>query len=151
VACEAPGHDRSFITYLGVNEAWRLEHMPADIADCASLLVCDYFCAPALRGEPTHELLSRARAAGARTFFDTAWDSGGWQPGTREEVLGLLELVDVFLPNEAEARALLGKDAAPAQLARELQQISGGWVAIKLGPDGAHAAGPDGAELSVAA
>ncbi len=63
----------------------------------------------------------------------------------------LLEHVDVFLPNEAEARALLGEDASPEQLARELQEISGGWVAVKLGARGAFAAGPLGAELAVAA
>ncbi len=151
VACEAPGRDRSFITYLGVNTAWRLEHMPADVTSCQSLLVCDYFCAPSLRGEPTRELLRRARGQGASTFFDTAWDAEGWQRETREQVLGLLELVDVFLPNEGEARALLDTDAPVAQLARELQRISGGWVVVKLGARGAHAAGPDGAELTVPA
>jgi sugar/nucleoside kinase (ribokinase family) len=147
VACEAPGRDRSFITYLGVNAVWSLEHMPADVARCQSLLVCDYFCAPALRGTPTRELLERARSEGARTFFDTAWDPSGWQADTRAEVLGLLELVDVFLPNEAEARALLGPDVPPADLARELQRVSGGWVVVKLGERGARAAGPDGAEV----
>ncbi|HEY0516383.1 MAG TPA: carbohydrate kinase family protein, partial [Solirubrobacteraceae bacterium] len=151
VACEAPGRDRSFITFLGVNTVWALEHMPADVASCASLLVCDYFCAPSLRGAPTRELMLRARAQGARTFFDTAWDPSGWARETREEVLGLLDVVDVFLPNEAEASALLGLDAPAEQLARQLQHISGGWVVVKMGARGARAAGPDGAQLSVAA
>ncbi len=151
VACEAPGRDRSFLTFLGVNTAWSRAQIPADATRCESLLMCDYFCAPSLRGEPTAELLAGARAAGARTFFDTAWDSGGWNTGTREEVLALLRHVDVFLPNEAEARALLGQDAAPERLARALQEVSGGWVAVKLGARGAIAAGPDGAALAVAA
>lgn len=151
VACEAPGRDRSFLTFLGVNTVWSLVQIPDDAADCGSLLMCDYFCAPSLRGEPTAALLRRARAAGARTYFDTAWDSSGFDGATREEVRALLQHVDVFLPNAAEARALVGSEAPPHRLARELQQVSGGWVVVKLGADGALATGPDGAELEVAA
>lgn len=149
VACEAPGRDRSFLTFLGVNTVWSSAQIPDDAADCESLLMCDYFCAPSLRGEPTAALLRSARAGGARTFFDTAWDAAGFQEAARSEVLGLLGLVDVFLPNAAEARALLGEDAQPSRLARGLQEISGGWVVVKLGGDGALAAGPDGVELAV--
>jgi sugar/nucleoside kinase (ribokinase family) len=151
VACQAPGRDRSFLTFLGVNKVWSREQIPDDAVACESLLMCDYFCAPSLRGDPTAELLAGARAAGGRTFFDTAWDSGGFDMATREEVLALLDRVDVFLPNDAEARAILGTDAPPDRLARELQQISGGWVVVKLGASGALAAGPDGAELAVGA
>jgi argininosuccinate lyase len=149
VACEAPGRDRSFLTYLGVNEVWDEALVPPDASDCRSLLMCDYFCAPALRGEPTRRLLARARTGGARTFFDTAWDSEGWTEETRSEVTALLPEVDVFLPNEGEARALSGSDQPPASLARELQLLSGGWVVVKLGERGAFAAGPDGAELAI--
>jgi sugar/nucleoside kinase (ribokinase family) len=151
VACEAPGRDRSFLTFLGVNEVWEERLIPADATDCRSLLVCDYFCAPALRGKPTRELLARARATGVRTFFDTAWDSTGWAQDARAEVLGLLAEVDVFLPNDAEARALTGSSEPPERLARELQTVSGGWVVIKLGERGVLAAGPEGAELAVPA
>ena len=151
VACEAPGRDRSFLTFLGVNESWAERLIPADATDCRSLLVCDYFCAPALRGKPTRELLARARATGVRTFFDTAWDPHGWAQDTRAEVLGLLADVDVFLPNDAEARALTGSTEPPERLARELQTVSGGWVVVKLGGRGAVAAGPQGAELTVPA
>ena len=72
------------------------------------MLVCDYFCAPAMRGEPTRLLLQTARELGARTYFDTAWDTDGFTAATREEIHAILPLVDVFLPNEAEARALDG-------------------------------------------
>jgi len=150
VACEAPERDRTFITYLGVNTAW--DELPADAASCESLLLCDYFCLPGLQGEPARRLLARAREEGARTFFDTAWDAGGWQPETRRQVLELLPHVDVFLPNEAEARALTGeRRRAVEHLARSLQKVSGGWVVIKLGPRGCLAAGPDGEELAAPA
>ena len=151
VALEAPGRDRTFLTYLGVNTAWSAQMLPADATDVAGLLLCDYFCLPGFRGAPASELLGAARGRGARTFFDSAWDPGGWPAATREEVLGLLPLVDVFLPNEAEAAALLAQELAPEEAARRLQQASGGWVVVKLAERGCVAAGPDGERLAATA
>jgi sugar/nucleoside kinase (ribokinase family) len=147
VACEAPGHDRSFLTSLGAAERWELSQVPPDAVAADSVLVCDYFCAPALRGEPTASLLAAVRAGGGRTFFDTAWDPGAFRASTRDEVVALLALADVFLPNEAEACALAGV-SDPRAAARALQRESGGWVVVKLGPAGCHAAGPGEVELS---
>jgi sugar/nucleoside kinase (ribokinase family) len=147
VACEAPGRDRSFITHLGVAETCGPAMVPADGLAGSSLLLCDYFCAPALRGAPTAELLRAAREAGVRTLFDTAWDPEGFPPETRREVMDLLPLVDVFLPNEAEACGIAG-EADPVAAARHLQGVSGGWVVVKLGAAGCHAAGPGGRELA---
>jgi sugar/nucleoside kinase (ribokinase family) len=151
VACEAPGRDRSFMTYLGVNATWGLPMVPVDALTSRHVLFCDYFCAPALQGEAAQELLDTARRADARTYFDTAWDPHGWPPDTREEVRSLLPSVDVFLPNEAEAHALSGVADSAREAARALQRISGGWVVVKLGPRGCLALGPDGAELSAPA
>lgn len=151
VALESPNRDRTFITYLGVNAHWDASTIPADVLACDNLLLCDYFVMPGLQGDAA-DLLATARAAGARTFFDTAWDPGGFSAATRAEVMQLLALVDVFLPNEAEARALAGAtDGSPAEAARDLQAASGGWVVMKLGADGCLAVGPDAAELAVAA
>jgi sugar/nucleoside kinase (ribokinase family) len=152
VALESPVRDRTFITYLGVNARWGPSTIPADALACDNLLLCDYFVMPGLQGDAARHLLTTARAAGARTFFDTAWDPGGFTDPARAEVRELLALVDVFLPNEAEARALAGAvDASPANAAHELQAASGGWVVVKLGADGCLAVGPDGVELAVAA
>ena len=151
VACEAPERDRTFLTYLGVNAGWDLSMIPADAGSSESLLVCDYFLAPALRGAPTRELLAGARERGGRTYFDTAWDPADWPEATRRELLDLLPHVDVFLPNEAEAEAASGEHGSPERAARALQAASGGWVVVKLGARGCFAAGPDGAELRAAA
>jgi sugar/nucleoside kinase (ribokinase family) len=147
VAVEAPGRDRSFITYLGVTGTANAEIVPPSSLACDHLLVCDYFCAPALRGEPTRQLLQTARELGARTYFDTAWDTDGFTAATREEIHAILPLVDVFLPNEAEARALAGTESV-TKAGRELQRRSGGWVVIKLGADGCMAFGPHGGRLA---
>ena len=155
VALESAQRDRTFLTYLGVNAGWGPELIPSEALRCDNLLLCDYFVAPALQGEAARGLLETARAGGARTFFDTSWDPGGFAAGTRSQVRALLPSVDVFLPNEAEARALAGTDADPVNgtrdAARALQADSGGWVVIKLGARGCLAAGPDGAELTAAA
>jgi sugar/nucleoside kinase (ribokinase family) len=152
VALESPERDRTFLTYLGVNADWGPEMIPRDALDCDNLLLCDYFVAPALQGDAALGLLTTARAHGARTFFDTAWDPGGFTTPTRAEVWGLLPSVDVFLPNEAEACALAGLNSGAApEAARALQAQSGGWVVVKLGARGCLAAGPDGLELGVRA
>jgi sugar/nucleoside kinase (ribokinase family) len=155
VALESTQRDRTFLTYLGVNADWGPELIPPDALRCDNLLLCDYFVAPALQGEAARGLLDAARAAGARTFFDTAWDPGGFTPATRSQVRGLLGSVDVFLPNEAEARALAGTDPDAAdgtrQAARALQSDSGGWVVVKQGARGCLAVGPDHTELTAAA
>jgi sugar/nucleoside kinase (ribokinase family) len=151
VVCQGPSRDRTFITYLGVNADWDLPMIPTDAFAAASLLFCDYFCAPALQGEAACELLRRARAAGATTFFDTNWDPGGWAPSTREELREVLRYADVFLPNEAEARAVSGLAGSVEESARRLQAISGGWIVVKRGARGCFAAGPEGVELSAPA
>jgi len=151
VVCEGPNRDRTFITYLGVNAGWDLSMISDDAYAVQSLLFCDYFCAPRLQGEAARELLHRAREAGATTFFDTAWDPRGWPSSTQEDLRRLLADVDVFLPNEAEARAISGHAGSAEESARLLQSISGGWVVVKLGAHGCFAVGPDGVELGVPA
>ena len=151
VALESPERDRTFITYLGVNARWEPAMIPDDALTCENLLLCDYFVAPLLRGDAARRLLDAARARGGRTFFDTTWDPDGFSSQSRNEVLGLLPSVDVFLPNEVEACAIAGEGDDAAVAARALQSVSGAWVVVKLGPRGCLAVGPDGAELAVAA
>lgn len=151
VALESAARDRTFLTYLGVNAIWGPDMIPDDALTCDNLLLCDYFVAPALRGEAARRLLDSARARGARTFFDTTWDPDGFPGQTRAEVRKLLPSVDVFLPNEVEACALADQAGEAAQAARALQLVSGGWVVVKLGARGCFAVGPDGIELAVPA
>jgi sugar/nucleoside kinase (ribokinase family) len=147
VAVEAPERERSFLTYLGVTGTANAAIVPHASLAADHVLLCDYFCAPALRGEPTRRLLATARELGARTYFDTAWDPEGFQAETRDELYAILPLVDVFLPNEAEACALAGTDSV-TKAGRALQRRSGGWVVIKLGADGCMAFGPHGGRLA---
>jgi sugar/nucleoside kinase (ribokinase family) len=151
VVLESPARDRTFLTYLGVNARWEAATIPDGALTCDNLLLCDYFVAPALRGNAARTLLQTARARGARTFFDTSWDPAGFSAQTRAEVGELLPYVDVFLPNEVEACALADRPGDATEAARALQDVSGGWVVVKLGPRGCLAVGPDGTELAAPA
>jgi sugar/nucleoside kinase (ribokinase family) len=150
VALESDERDRTFLTHLGVNADWVPEMIPADALECDNLLLCDYCVTPGLQGDGARALLGATRAAGGRTFFDTAWDPEDFPARTRAELRELLSGVDVFLPNEAEARAIAGEDDVRVA-ARSLQRDSRGWVVVKLGARGCLAVGPDGAELSASA
>src|SRR6185312_13699724 len=126
---------------------WGPDMIPADALECDNLLLCDYCVTPGLQGEAARSLLQATHRAGGRTFFDTAWDPQDFPAATRAELRDLLSCVDVFLPNEAEARAIAGEGDVHAA-GRALQEASGGWVVVKLGARGCLAVGPGGEELS---
>lgn len=152
VALESPERDRAFLTYLGVNAQWTPGMITKDALETENLLLCDYFVAPRLQGEAAQGFLAATRSQGGRTFFDTAWDPGGFPARTRRQVGEVLRFVDVFLPNEAEACALAGvRHDGVRAAAEELQKLSGGWVVVKLGARGCLAVGPGDARLEVPA
>jgi argininosuccinate lyase len=150
VALEAPGRDRSFLTALGSLATFDRSMIAPDVLSADLVLLCGYFLLPSLQGEASRDLLGEVRSRGGTTLFDCGWDPGGWPPAAREGVLDLLPLVDVFLPNEAEAAELTGV-SEPLEAARALRAASGGWTVVKLGDSGCLAVGPDGSELAVPA
>jgi sugar/nucleoside kinase (ribokinase family) len=125
------GYDRAMLTYPGTIPALRAEDIPDDLLRQARHLhVASYFLQDGLRpGLP--RLFERARALGLTISLDTNWDP----TGTWEGVLDLLPLVNVFLPNEAEAKALTAAENADEAAAR--LQVRVETAAIKLGQDGA--------------
>jgi len=125
------GHDRAMLTYPGTIPALRAEDISDDLLRQARHLhVASYFLQDGLRpGLP--RLFERARALGLTISLDTNWDP----TGTWEGVLDLLPLVNVFLPNEAEAKALTGAENVEEAASR--LQVRVETAAIKLGQDGA--------------
>lgn len=150
VAFEAPGRDRSFLTFLGGLSTFDASMIPTEALAADLVLFCGYFLLPALRGEPTRRLLEAVRTRGGMTLLDTGWDPADWPERSRREVCDLLPLIDVFLPNGAETRRLASQSEVTLA-ARTLQQISTGWVVVKLGPDGCAGFGPGEAEYQVPA
>ncbi|WP_448593638.1 carbohydrate kinase family protein [Thermoflexus hugenholtzii] len=125
------GNDRAMLTFPGAIGALRADEIPTDLLRQARHLhVASYFLQDALRpGLP--DLFRHARALGLTISLDTNYD-----PAERWEGLDqLLPLTDVFLPNAAEACALMGTpdvEVAALRLARIVRV-----VAVKQGAEGA--------------
>jgi sugar/nucleoside kinase (ribokinase family) len=150
IALEAPGRERAFVTAHGVLDGYDVGMVPPAATRADLVLLTGYFSLPGLRGAGTRELLGRARSGGAVTVFDTGWDPEDWKGGAREELLDLLPLVDIFLPNEPEALAL----ARASQVEEALSCLAGhcpGWVVLKRGKDGVVAMSPDGERFNISA
>ena len=142
VAIEGPGRPRAFLTDLGALAHLAPDHLPRSLTGVSDLLLCGYFCAPQLRGEPTRRFLSRAGAAGVRTWLDCGWDLESWSGAGADEVRSLLPQVDVFVPNIEEAEALTGK-TDPVEAGTVLAAQTRLGVVVKAGAQGAFWVGRD--------
>jgi len=125
------GADRAILTHPGLMQSLRADDV------CDSLLgqgrhlhVASYYLQTGLHpGLP--DLFRRARSLGLTTSLDPNYDPAERWLGVHD----LLEVTDVFLPNDLEARSLTGAstvDAAAEQLAQKVSSL-----AIKLGAAGA--------------
>jgi sugar/nucleoside kinase (ribokinase family) len=130
VVLARPG-DRAILTFPGAIAAMAADRIDAGLlARARHVHVSSFYLQTAL-APGLAEVLARARAQGATTSVDPNWDpSGGWDGGLRE----LLPLVDVLLPNAAEAcRIAAVPDVEPAAATLA---APGPLVAVKLGRDG---------------
>lgn len=133
--------DRATLTFPGAIGALRAEDVPPELVrSCRHLHVSSYFLQHALRpGLP--QMFRAAAEAGATTSLDSNWDPAQeWDGGLRD----LLPAVDVFLPNQQEARRITGADddetAASILLALAgdgAARVRPPHIVIKRGADGA--------------
>ena len=103
------GTDRAILTAAGTIADLTAGDVPARLVETARHVhVASYFLQAGL-WPGLADLVRRARAAGASASVDPNWDPrGSWDAGLKD----LLPLLDVFLPNEAEARLITGDRAA---------------------------------------
>ena len=127
-------HDRTILTYLGAISELRLDEIdPALFAQARHLHIGAYFLLTRLQPDVPH-LLKMAKAAGMTISLDTNYDPAEkWTTGMDQ----VLELVDVFLPNETEACKISGEPVLEDALDSLSRRVK--VVAAKLGEQGAEA------------
>ncbi|MGQ9486410.1 MAG: carbohydrate kinase family protein [Armatimonadota bacterium] len=127
--------ERSFLHYIGANAALRLEDVDMDIVRQSRVLhVAGALVMPGIDGEPTAELLRRAKEMGVITSFDTVWNTNsGWM----QTVKPCLPYVDYMIPSIEEAKMLTGKED-PEDIARVFLDNGVKVVGLKMGERGCY-------------
>jgi ribokinase len=131
VAISTP-EDRTFLTFPGSNR-----HFSTFLAETvaggelAGTRHIHLACAPAL---DTAALLFEAiRRNGCSISLDVGWHEG-WLTDAR--AMALMPLIDIFFPNEPEARKMTG-ELVPEKSLRKFEAAGAKRVALKLGQAGA--------------
>lgn len=123
--------DRGMVTYPGAMEQLTIDDIPWGYVQSADHLhLSSYYLQRGLRPD-VDELFGRARAMGLSTSLDTNWDPDeSWD----DELFDVLEHVDIFLPNEEEARRITGE--ADLEQAMDLLGRFVNLVVVSCGADG---------------
>jgi sugar/nucleoside kinase (ribokinase family) len=143
-----PAGERRFIHYMGANARYTLADVDWGMLAGASILhVAGSLVLPGIDGEPTAELLRRARQMDVVTFLDTVWDdTGRWM----QLLEPCLPEIDYFIPSLPEAQAITGLEE-PHQVARALLDRGVGTVGLKMGAEGCLVLTGEGEELRLPA
>jgi sugar/nucleoside kinase (ribokinase family) len=127
-------HDRAILTFPGSIPELQNEEIDLKLVSrCGHLHLSSYFLLKKLRPD-IPALLRYARAAGLSVSLDTNYDPDEKWNGNLKDAM---EAVDVFLPNETEAKAISRKRDAESALIDLQKKIS--TVAVKMGDKGAIA------------
>jgi sugar/nucleoside kinase (ribokinase family) len=101
------GEDRAMVTYQGAMKSFSLNDIDFnDLKDVKHLHFASIFLQPAIAPQ-IHTLFKKAKEMGLTVSFDTQYDpSNKWDV----DLKSVLPLVDVFLPNISEFKALTRTD-----------------------------------------
>ena len=139
-------HDRALVTYPGAIAALRADDVSDVLLQHAGHLhVSSYYLQDALR-PGLGGLFARARGLGLTTSLDPGFDP---REAWGDELVELLPLVDVFLPNATEACAISGAPSPEAAL----EAFANGRTrtVIKRGSEGCLTLDDDGQRLALPA
>jgi len=125
---------RNMVTYLGTTSELRFDDLDlAYLADSRHFHLSSFYLQRGLQPRVA-ELFQKLKAAGLTISLDTNDDPADtWQGGLTDA----LRYVDVFLPNEHEARKIAGTDDLQAAVARLAAIVP--VLVVKLGAEGAMA------------
>lgn len=127
--------ERSFIHYIGANATLTEQDVDFDVVKRGKILhVAGTFLMPSFDGQPTANVLKKAKGLGVTTSLDTAWDSrGNWM----KLLEPCLPYVDYAVPSIEEARMCTGKDE-PSDVADVFLDKGVKTVALKMGDQGCY-------------
>ncbi len=125
---------RNMVTYPGTIAELCWEDLDLDyLTDSRHFHLCSYYLQRGLRPR-VGELFQRLKSAGLTISLDTNDDpENEWQGGLHD----VLRYVDVFLPNEREARKAAGTEDLEVAIRKLADMVP--IVVVKLGHDGAMA------------
>lgn len=79
-----------------------------EIARCGEVFLCGNYLLPGFSPRDALPYAAMLRSRGQRVVFDPSWDPAGWGAETLAATRGLLDQVDLYLPNEEEITHLTG-------------------------------------------
>lgn len=138
VAIVRPDGERAFISDTACLKHFNLELVKRhwhNLEGCKLVCVLGSFFIPGLPLPDISFLIQKLKKENKIIMLDTGWDSDNWQAKTLHDLKSLLQLTDIFIPNEDEAHAITGL-ADPQQAAQALSEMSPGIIIIKLGSQG---------------
>lgn len=133
VVCIHESGERSFLYNPASSAAFTLSDISDEVlADCDIVFVGGAMLLTKFDGEPTRQLMKRAREMGKITVLDTAWDFDDvWLP----KIEASLPELDYFIPSVDEAAKLTG-ETDPYKIAEKLHTMGPKNVVVKVGKDG---------------
>ncbi|MCF7805476.1 MAG: carbohydrate kinase family protein [Candidatus Marinimicrobia bacterium] len=105
--------DYAMVTHMGAMATFGIDDVDFEyVKHSKHLHLSSYFLQPEMR-KGAAELFRQAKDAGLTTSFDPGWDPDEeWS----DEIYDLLQYVDVFMPNEQEAKYIAGESDIDAAL-----------------------------------
>ncbi|HOX04215.1 MAG TPA: carbohydrate kinase family protein [Candidatus Paceibacterota bacterium] len=133
----AEGEDRRYISALGAGGRFTGERLPEElIPDHGVVLAAGYLKLRSWNDDALIEVFQKARQRGCRNVLNVCVPRDG--EADVQRCLRLLPHVDVFLPNEDEARVLTGEERPEAQ-ARALRMAGARLAIVTRGSQGLYA------------
>lgn len=130
------GEDRRYLHYVGANQAFTVEHIPRLwLSELKVFYLGGLFALPGINFEKLAELLAYCRSIEVLTVLDVVAPQS-LRGMTQLEPL--LPLIDVFVPNNDEARAFTGVTEPRDQL-RAFERAGANTVIVTCGSRGAVA------------
>ena len=135
VIFDIEGEDRRYVHTVGANAALRAEDLDnCQLAAGDVLYIGGYLVLPGVEQQALAHRLKALRQAGAHTVLDVCVPAGAHVSFAQVEQL--LPYVDLFVPNEDEARALTAEDE-PSGQAHRLVDAGAAAVVVTRGAAGA--------------